>query len=61
MYYKKGWLKDMSDNKQDEIVIDVKDVTKTYKLYKNDKARILGTIFKKVPYKKKNAVDHISF
>lgn len=61
MYYKKGWLKDMSDNKQDEIVIDVKDVTKTYKLYKNDKARILGTIFKKVPYKKKNAVDHVSF
>ena len=42
----------MSDNKENEIVIDVKNVTKTYKLYKSDKARVLGSIFKKIPYKK---------
>ena len=48
----------MSDNKENEIVIDVKNVTKTYK---SDKARVLGSIFKKIPYKKKNAVDNASF
>ena len=48
-------------DEKNDIVIDVKNVTKTYKLYKNDKARVLGTIFKGVPYKKKNAVDNVSF
>jgi len=51
----------MSDIKDRDVVIDVKNVTKTYKLYKSDKARVLGTIFKNVPYKRKNAVDHANF
>lgn len=51
----------MDDKKENDIVIDVKNVTKTYKLYKSDKDRVLGAIFKRIPYKKKNAVDHVSF
>lgn len=51
----------MSKKNKDDIVIDVKNVTKTYKLYKSDKARLLGAIFKNIPYKKKNAVNGVSF
>ena len=42
-------------------VIEFKDVTKTYKLYKNDKQRLKAIFFKKTPYKPKQAVDHVSF
>ena len=42
-------------------VVELKSVTKKYKLYKNDKQRLLGIFFKKVPYKEKNAVDNVSF
>ena len=42
-------------------VIEFKDVTKTYKLYKNDKQRFKAIFFKKTPYKPKQAVDHVSF
>lgn len=44
-----------------ENVIEFKGVSKIYKLYKNDKRRLLGIFFKKVPYKEKKAVDKVSF
>lgn len=44
-----------------EIVIEFKDVTKIYKLYKNDKQRLLSVFSKKVPHKEKKAVDNVSF
>lgn len=44
-----------------ENIIEFKNVSKTYKLYKNDKYRLLSVFSKKVPYKKKNAVDDVSF
>ena len=42
-------------------VIELKNVTKQYKLYKNDKQRLLGVFSKKVKYKTKKAVDNVSF
>lgn len=47
--------------KDKDIVIEFKNVTKTYKLYKNDKQRVLGSIFKKIKYQEKKAVDNVSF
>lgn len=44
-----------------ETVIEFKNVTKTYKLYKNDKQRLISVFSKKVPYKEKRAVDQVSF
>ena len=44
-----------------EVVIKFDHVTKTYKLYKNDKKRFLGIFFKKIAHKDKNAVDDVSF
>jgi len=44
-----------------DTIIEFKDVSKTYKLYKNDKYRLLSVFSKKIPYKKKNAVDNVSF
>lgn len=44
-----------------DIVIEFKNVTKTYKLYKNDKQRVLGAIFKRIKYQEKRAVDNVSF
>lgn len=38
-----------------------KDVTKTYKLYKNDRARFKGLFSKRVPFKINNAVNNMSF
>ena len=46
---------------KDEVVIRFKNVTKSYKLYKNDKRRFLGLIFKKIPYTDKKAVNNVSF
>ena len=45
----------------DEVVIRFKDVTKKYKLYKNDKKRFLGIFLKNIAHKDKNAVDDVSF
>ena len=45
----------------EKTVIKFKNVTKKYKLYKNDKRRLLAIFFKKVPYKEKNAVNNVSF
>ena len=48
----------MSENK---VVVEFKNVTKRYKLYKNDKQRFLAIFLKKIPYKKKLAVNNVSF
>lgn len=44
-----------------EVVIKFDKVTKTYKLYKNDKRRLLGLIFKNIPCKENKAVNNVSF
>ena len=44
-----------------ENVIEFRNVTKAYKLYKNDKQRILGPFIKKYRPKEKIAIDNISF
>lgn len=44
-----------------EKVIEFKNVTKIYKLYKNDKRRFLAIFIKKIPYKEKKAVNNVSF
>ena len=46
---------------QDKTVIELKDVTKIYKLYKNDRARLFSIFSKRVPFVKKVAVNHVSF
>lgn len=51
-----GRKKQMSEN-----VIEFKKVSKIYKLYKNDKKRLLAIFFKKIPYKEKKAVNNVSF
>ena len=46
----------------EENVIEFKNVTKVYKLYKNDKKRLLGLLFKdKVKHKEKKAVNAVNF
>ena len=50
----------MSDNKNDNI-IEFNNVTKVYKLFKDDKKRLLAVFNKRVPYKEKKAVDNVSF
>lgn len=54
MYYKRGKMKE-------KIVVEFKNVTKRYKLYKNDKARFKGLFSKKVPFKVNDAVKNLSF
>lgn len=44
-----------------ENVIEFKKVSKIYKLYKNDKRRLLAIFFKNIPYKEKKAVNDVSF
>ncbi len=43
------------------VVISFNKVSKVYKLYSSNKARLLGVFIKKVPYKKKKAVNDVSF
>ena len=42
-------------------VIEFKNVSKIYKLYKNDKKRFKAIFFKNTPHKSKRAVDNVSF
>ncbi|MDO4869038.1 MAG: ABC transporter ATP-binding protein [Bacillota bacterium] len=49
----------MEDNRK--IVIELKNVTKRYKLYKSDKQRFLAIFTNKIKYKKKLAVNDVSF
>ena len=44
-----------------DIVIKFDHVTKMYKLFKNDKKRLLYTFFKNIKYKEKKAVNDVSF
>ena len=44
-----------------DIVIKFDHVTKMYKLFKNDKKRLLHTFFRNIKYKEKKAVDNVSF
>ena len=44
-----------------DIVIKFSNVTKMYKLFKNDKKRLLYTFCKKIKYQEKRAVDNVSF
>ncbi len=44
-----------------DVVIKFDKVTKTYKLYKDDKKRFLGLFFKNIKYKEKKAVNNVSF
>lgn len=46
---------------QKSIVIKFDHVTKIYKLFKNDKKRLLYTFCKKIKYKEKRAVNDVSF
>ena len=45
----------------EEKAVVFKNVTKTYKLYKNDRARFKGLFSKKIPFKVNNAVNNMSF
>ena len=45
----------------DKVVIEFKNVTKRYKLYKNDKQRLVAVFSKKVKCKEKLAVSNVSF
>lgn len=45
----------------EKTVVEFKHVKKTYKLYKNDKQRLLSVFSNRVPYKKKKAVNDVSF
>lgn len=45
----------------EETMIEFKNVTKIYKLFKNDKKRLLSIFFKNVKYKEKKAVNQVSF
>ena len=45
----------------EEVVIKFDKVTKRYKLYKNDKKRLLGLFFKNIKYKENKAVNNVSF
>lgn len=44
-----------------EPVIEFKNVNKTYKLYKSEKKRLLGVLFKNIKHTKKEAVKDVSF
>ena len=44
-----------------EVAIQFEHVTKTYKLFKSDRARFLATFSKRIPFKKVNANDDLSF
>lgn len=44
-----------------EVVIKLDKVTKKYKLYKNDKRRLLGLFFKNIKCKENKAVNNVSF
>lgn len=47
--------------KSKDIVIRFNQVTKTYKLFKNDKKRLLYTFCKKIKFTEKKAVNQVSF
>ncbi len=48
-------------SQNDDIVIKFNNVTKMYKLFKNDKRRLLYTFCKKIKFTPKKAVNNVSF
>ena len=46
---------------KEEVVIEFKNVCKSYKLFKNSKKRFFSIFSKKVKYTQKKAVDNVSF
>ena len=44
-----------------DTVIAFDNVSKVYKLYKNEKMRLLGAFFPKIPYTKKKANKNVTF
>jgi teichoic acid transport system ATP-binding protein len=48
-------------NGERDIVVTFDHVTKIYKLYKNDKQRLISVFSKRVPFKEKRAVDDVTF
>ena len=44
-----------------DVVISFENVSKVYKLYSSTRKRLLGVFIKRIKYKKKRAVDNISF
>lgn len=51
----------MNENNEKKVVVEFKNVTKRYKLYKNDKRRLFAVFSKRVAYKEKLAVNNVSF
>lgn len=51
----------MNENNENKVVIEFKNVTKRYKLYKSDKQRLIAVFSKRVKYKEKLAVNNVSF
>ncbi len=51
----------MNENNENKVVIEFKNVTKRYKLYKSDKQRLFAVFSKSVKYKEKLAVNDVSF
>ena len=46
---------------EEKIVIKFKNVTKTYKLYKNEKERLMGFLTKHDKGRKKRSLKNVSF
>ncbi len=53
--------KEREKQKERSVVIEFKNVTKEYKLYSSDRARILGLLFKKVHFERVCANNDLSF
>ena len=53
-------IKEEKKEKEDPI-IEFRHVTKTYKLYKNDKKRLMAVFNKRIKYIPKKAIDDLSF
>ncbi|MBQ1407016.1 MAG: ABC transporter ATP-binding protein [Eubacterium sp.] len=51
----------MGDYANSDVVIGFDHVTKTYKLFENDKQRFRAIFFKNIKYKKKNAINDVTF
>ena len=51
----------MNENNENKVVIEFKNVTKRYKLYKSDKQRLIAVFSKRVKYEEKLAVNDVSF
>lgn len=53
--------KELPETKNNDVVIEFKHVTKTYKLYRNDREKITAALIPKKKLREKTANDNISF